>query len=101
MPGGRAVIVLKATRPTASCLARWVRTPGVSVKKAWEKNTAISEIRRKATAQKTAAGQAGEGFSGWAEREKPGGAKKSFAPRQRVIFFFSFLENFTFISILF
>ena len=74
------------------------------MKKAWEKNTAISEIRQKATAQKTAAGQAGEGFSGWAEREKPGGAKKSFAPRQRVFFFFfffSFLENFTFISILF
>ena len=45
MPGSKAVIVLKATRPTASCLERWVehqerarRKPGLNSKR-WYSST--------------------------------------------------------------
>lgn len=63
MPGGKAVIVFKATRPTASCLQRWVRTPGERMKKAWIKQQEM--VQQHAKLEKAS--------PGWAETEKPKG----------------------------
>lgn len=59
MPGGKAVIVFKATRPTASCLERWVRPPGEGMKKAWIKQQEM--VQQHAKQEKAS--------PGWAETD--------------------------------
>lgn len=72
MPGGKEVIVLKATRPTASCLA-WRVRPEESL----AGHRALSGLNVRG--EGGAADKTERGFS-WTEREKSGGAENPLEP---------------------